>query len=59
MVLLDEINIAVRLIGPGERIVSSQVIMALLGASTVQVGAIVYLVARHMLSDRRRQLGGR
>jgi hypothetical protein len=37
LVALDEINIYFHLAAPGDRIVSSQVIMTLLGATTAQV----------------------
>ena len=52
LVALDEFNIAWHLIGPGERIVGSQVIMALLGATTVQVGAIAVIIARYLFPVR-------
>jgi len=49
---LDQFNIAWHLIAPGERIIGGQVIMSLLGATTVQVGAIAYLIARHLFPGR-------
>jgi hypothetical protein len=52
LVILDEINIARHLIAPGDRIIGSQVIMSLLGATTVQVGAIAALIARHLFPSR-------
>jgi hypothetical protein len=52
LVVLDEINIGLHLIAPGERIIGGQVIMSLLGATTVQVGAIAYLIARHLFPGR-------
>jgi hypothetical protein len=44
--------IAWHLIAPGDRIISAQVIMALLGATTVQVGAIAVLIARYLFPGR-------
>jgi hypothetical protein len=52
LVLLDEINIALHLIAPGDRIITEKVIMALLGAATVQVGAIAAIIARHLFPGR-------
>lgn len=52
LVLLDEVNVAAHLIAPGDRIISAQVIMALLGATTVQVGAIAALIARYLFPGR-------
>jgi hypothetical protein len=49
---LDQSNLASKLIAPGERIVSGQVIMALLGATTVQVGAIMVIIARYLFPGR-------
>jgi hypothetical protein len=48
LALLDEANIIFRLIAPGDRIVNHQVIMALLGATTVQVGVIAAIIARYL-----------
>jgi CRISPR/Cas system-associated protein Csm6 len=52
LVALDEINIYFRLAAPGDRIVSSQVIMTLLGATTVQVGVIAAIIARYLFPGR-------
>jgi hypothetical protein len=52
LVVLDEINIASHLIAPGDRIITEKVIMALLGATTVQVGAIAALIARYLFPSR-------
>jgi hypothetical protein len=49
LVVLDEINIASHLIAPGDRIITEKAIMALLGATTVQVGAIAALIARRQV----------
>lgn len=53
LVVLDEVN-AWRSIGvPGDRIITSHVIMTLLGATAVQVGAIAALIARYLFPSRR------
>jgi hypothetical protein len=52
LVVLDEINVAFHLIAPGDRIITEKVIMALLGATTVQVGAIAALMARYLFPSR-------
>jgi hypothetical protein len=52
LVVLDEANIACHLIAPGDRIITEKVIMALLGATTVQVGAIAALIARYLFPGR-------
>ncbi len=52
LVLLDQVNIALRMVAPGERIVGSQVIMALLGATTVQLGTIAVIIARYLFPAR-------
>jgi hypothetical protein len=49
---LDQSNIASKLIAPGDRIITSQVFMALLGATTVQVGAIMVIIARYLFPGR-------
>jgi hypothetical protein len=48
LVFLDEINILFRLVPPGSRVIGSQVIMALLGATTVQIGAIAFIIAQYL-----------
>jgi hypothetical protein len=52
LVLLDEANIVFRGMAPADRIIGSQVIMALLGATTVQVGAIAAIIARYLFPGR-------
>jgi len=52
LVLLDEVNIGLRLVTPADRIIDSRVIMALLGATTVQVGAIAAIIARSLFPSR-------
>ena len=52
LAILDEFNIAWDWIAAGDRIISAQVIMALLGATTVQVGAIAVLIARYLFPGR-------
>lgn len=54
LVVLDEINIWLHLIVPGDRIVTPHVIMALLGATTVQVGAITVIISRYLFPGRSR-----
>ena len=49
---LDQGNIQSKLIAPGDRIITSQVFMALLGATTVQVGAIMVIIARYLFPGR-------
>jgi hypothetical protein len=48
LVMLDEINIGWHLVTPGDRIITNQVIMTLLGATTVQVGTIAVIIARYL-----------
>ena len=50
---LDQFNIAWHLIAPGDRIIGGQVIMALLGATTVQVGTIAVVIARNLFPGRQ------
>jgi hypothetical protein len=50
---MDQNNIASKLITPGDRIITSQVFMALLGATTVQVGAIMVIIARYLFPGRQ------
>ena len=52
LAILDEVNIAWDWIAAGDRIISAQVIMALLGATTVQVGAIAAIIARYLFPGR-------
>ena len=52
LAILDEVNIAWDWIAAGDRIISAQVIMTLLGATTVQVGAIAVLIARYLFPGR-------
>jgi hypothetical protein len=49
---LDQNNIASKLIAPADRIISNQVFMSLLGATTVQVGAIMVIIARYLFPGR-------
>jgi len=43
---VDEGNLAQKLIGPGDRIVNASVVMTLLGATTVQLGSAMLIMAR-------------
>jgi hypothetical protein len=54
VVLLDEINILFRFVSPGDRIITPQVFMTLVGATTVQVGAIAAIIARYLFPGRVR-----
>ena len=53
LAILDEFNIAWDWIAAGDRIISAQVIMTLLGATTVQVGAIAVVIARYLFPGRQ------
>jgi hypothetical protein len=52
LVCLDQRNISYSVIAPADRVVSSQVIMTLLGATTVQVGVIAAIIARYLFPGR-------
>jgi hypothetical protein len=52
LVWLDQMNIERKLVTPGDRIVDRQVIMTLLAATAVQVGAITVIVARYLFPGR-------
>jgi hypothetical protein len=52
LVALDDINISSHLISPADRIITSGVIMALLGATTVQLGTIAVIIARYLFPGR-------
>jgi hypothetical protein len=52
LVVLDEINVWLRLVGAGDRIITNQVVMTLLGATTVQVGVIAAIIARYLFPGR-------
>jgi hypothetical protein len=54
LVYLDQRNIAQSIIAPADRIVNNQVIITLLGATTVQVGAITAIIARYLFPGRSR-----
>ncbi|MSO99506.1 MAG: hypothetical protein EXR07_00420 [Acetobacteraceae bacterium] len=55
LALLDQVNIGRHLIAPGDRIVSYQVVMALLGATTVPIGTIAAIIARYLFPGRTRE----
>jgi len=42
----DQADLAQKLIGPGDRIVNASVVMTLLGATTVQLGSAMLIMAR-------------
>ena len=48
----DHQDLRGKFITPADRIITSQVIMALLGATTVQVGVIAALIARYLFPSR-------
>jgi hypothetical protein len=48
LVQLDQGNLQGHLITPADRIITNQVIMTLLGATAVQVGAIAVIIARYL-----------
>ena len=50
--LADELNMVFHVTAPGERIITSRVIMALIGATTVQVGTIAVIIARYLFPRR-------
>ena len=54
LVALDEFNIWFRLVSPGDRIITPQVFMTLLGATAVQVGTIAVIIARYLFPGRSR-----
>ena len=51
---LDQNNIEHNLINPEDRVITYQVLMALLGATTVQVGTIAAIIARYLFPGRLR-----
>jgi hypothetical protein len=53
LVWLDQTNVASHMIIPGDRIITSHVFMALLGATTVQVGSIAFIIAQYLFPSRR------
>jgi hypothetical protein len=57
LVWLDQGNVASHSIAPSDRIITSQVFMALLGATTVQVGSIAFIIAQYLFPSRRSRDG--
>jgi hypothetical protein len=51
---LDQNNIEHNLINPEDRVITYQVLMALLGATTVQVGTVAAIIARYLFPGRLR-----
>jgi hypothetical protein len=51
--IIDEFNVVRNIGTPRDRIITSQVIMALLGATTVQIGTIAVVIARYLFPGRR------
>jgi hypothetical protein len=52
LMTLDQRNLRTHLMDPGDRVVTAQVIMTLLGATTVQVGVIAVIIARFLFPRR-------
>jgi hypothetical protein len=52
LVGVDQHNIASKLITPADRVITNQVIMTLLGATAVQVGAIAAIIAQYLFPGR-------
>ena len=50
--IADELNMVFHVAAPGDRIITSHVIMTLLGATTVQVGVIAATIARYLFPGR-------
>lgn len=44
--VMDCVQLAAGLIRPADRVISNNVIMALLGATTVQLGTVIYTITR-------------
>jgi len=44
----DQSDLGAKVIGPGDRIVNAEVLMSLLGATTVQLGTIAVIMARYI-----------
>jgi hypothetical protein len=53
LVWLDQSDIEAKVVAPGDRLITSQVFMALLGATTVQVGTIAVLMTRYLFPARQ------
>jgi hypothetical protein len=51
LAFIDQAEITGKLIEPVDRVVNSQVIMSLLGATTVQLGTIALIMARYVFKD--------
>jgi len=43
---VDQADLVAKLIGPGDRVVNASVVMTLLGATTVQLGSAMLIMAR-------------
>jgi hypothetical protein len=52
LVVLDEFNLWSKLAPAGDRIITQQVIIGLLAATTVQVGAITVIIVRYLFPGR-------
>jgi hypothetical protein len=52
LVVLDEFNLWTKLAPAGDRIITQQVIIGLLAATTVRVGAITVIIVRYLFPGR-------
>ncbi len=52
LVYLDQSNMGSHVITPDQRIITEKVIITLLGATTVQIGAIAVIIARYLFPGR-------
>lgn len=52
LAFIDVLLVAGKIITPGDRLVSSEVVMALVGATTVQLGASMFVVAKGLFQPR-------
>jgi hypothetical protein len=53
LVWLDQTNLERSLVTPAERIITQPVIMTFLGATTVQLGTVIGLIASYLFPGRR------
>jgi hypothetical protein len=52
--VMDCVQLRAGLVKPAERVITSQVIIALLGATTVQLGAVIYTITRAIFPGQPR-----
>ena len=51
--LADADNLRAKLIGPDQRVIDTSVVIALLGATTVQLGAMAVIMAKYLFPPPR------